>query len=57
MDPLPGKLSEILMTILTKTSSDKGRSVVPLIHSANVITPFPLTMQVRVGGVDVSGPD
>jgi len=57
MDPLPGKLSEMLMTILTKTSSEKGRSVVPLIHSANVITPFPLSIRVRVGGVDVGGPD
>ncbi|KAF8330193.1 autophagy-related protein [Cantharellus anzutake] len=57
MDPLPGELSEILKTILNKTSSEKGRSVVPPIHSANVITPFPLSIRVRVSGTDVGGPD
>ncbi|KAL5519650.1 hypothetical protein ACEPAH_1333 [Sanghuangporus vaninii] len=46
-------LSDALMTILTYTSSERGRSAVPPITSTSGISPFPFKIGVKVAGVEV----
>ena len=50
---LASTLSRSLRTMLTHTSSDRGRTAVPLITNASGISPFPIKMTVTVGGVEV----
>jgi len=45
-------LSKSLRTMLTHTSSEEGRSAVPPITNSEV-SPFPLKVTVRVGGVEL----
>lgn len=52
---LASTLSKALYTMLTHTSSERGRTAVPLITNASGISPFPLKMAVKVGGVDIGG--
>ncbi|RDX44279.1 hypothetical protein OH76DRAFT_1458057 [Lentinus brumalis] len=51
---LASTLTKSLQTMLTHASSDHGRSAVPLITNASSISPFPIKMSVRVGGVEVA---
>jgi autophagy-related protein 101 len=53
LDPLPDTLSGLLLTILNHTSSEKGRSCVPPIVTAGVVSPFPLRIVVSVAGVEI----
>jgi len=46
-------LSKSLSTMLTYTSSERGRMAVPVITSASGISPFPVKVAVHVGGVEV----
>ena len=46
-------LSKSLRTMLTHTSSEQGRAAVPPITNSDV-SPFPLKIAVRVGGVELS---
>jgi hypothetical protein len=46
-------LSAALLTMATHTSSERGRTAVPLITSSSSISPFPMAIAVRVGGVEV----
>ncbi|KDQ51157.1 hypothetical protein JAAARDRAFT_73804 [Jaapia argillacea MUCL 33604] len=46
-------LTKALQTMLTHTSSEKGRSAVPLITSNTGISPFPIKIVVKVDGVEV----
>ena len=39
--------------MLTHASSERGRSAVPLITNAQSISPFPIKITVKVGGVEV----
>lgn len=48
-------LSKTLHTILTHTSSERGRMAVPLITNATGISPFPLKIAVKVGGTELAG--
>jgi len=50
---LASTLSDSLHTMLTHTSSERGRTVVPLITNASGISPFPIKVEVKVGGVTV----
>lgn len=50
---LASTLASSLRTMLTYTSSERGRLAVPLITEAQSISPFPIKMVVKVGGVDV----
>lgn len=50
---LTSTLANSLRTILTYTSSERGRMAVPLITEAQSISPFPIKMVVKVGGVDI----
>lgn len=50
---LASTLTNSLRTVLKHTSSERGRMAVPLITEAQSISPFPIKMVVRVGGVDV----
>ncbi len=50
---LASKLSDSLHTMLTHTSSERGRTAVPLITNATGISPFPIKIEVKVGGVTV----
>jgi len=52
---LAANLSNSLHTMLTHTSSERGRTAVPLITNATGISPFPVKMTVKVGGVELSG--
>ncbi|KIP11813.1 hypothetical protein PHLGIDRAFT_17831 [Phlebiopsis gigantea 11061_1 CR5-6] len=52
---LSAALTKSLQSMLTHTSSERGRSVVPLISNAQGISPFPVKLAVRVNGVEVSG--
>ncbi|EIN06411.1 DUF1649-domain-containing protein [Punctularia strigosozonata HHB-11173 SS5] len=45
-------LQKTLTTILMHTSSEQGRSAVPLITSASGISPFPLKITVKVGSAE-----
>jgi len=53
-DELSSTLSSALMTILTHSSSEQGRAAVPPITNASGISPFPLKISVKVGGVEVN---
>ncbi|KZS93485.1 hypothetical protein SISNIDRAFT_83847 [Sistotremastrum niveocremeum HHB9708] len=50
---LARKLTAALKTILTYTSSERGRAAVPRISSAVGISPFPFDINARVGGQEV----
>lgn len=39
--------------MLTHTSSERGRTAVPLITNAAGISPFPIKMTVKIDGVEV----
>jgi len=52
---LASTLSTSLHTMLTHTSSERGRTAVPLITNATGISPFPVKMTVKVGGVELGG--
>ncbi|KAF8263794.1 autophagy-related protein [Lactarius quietus] len=49
---LAATLSKSLRTMLTHTSSEQGRAAVPPITNSDV-SPFPLKISVRVGGVEL----
>ncbi|KAI0370122.1 DUF1649-domain-containing protein [Pilatotrama ljubarskyi] len=51
---LAATLTKSLQTMLVHSSSEKGRSAVPLITNASSISPFPIKMAVKVGGVEVA---
>ncbi|KAI0756067.1 autophagy-related protein [Daedaleopsis nitida] len=51
---LASTLTKSLQTMLTHASSERGRSAVPLITNASSISPFPIKMSVKVGGVEVA---
>jgi len=50
---LAKKLRIVLQTVLTHTSSERGRAAVPLISSAKGISPFPFSILVQVNGMEV----
>lgn len=50
---LASTLTDSLRTMLTHASSERGRMAVPLITEAQSISPFPIKMVVRIGGLDV----
>jgi len=50
---LASTLTKTLKTMLTHTSSERGRTAVPLITEAQSISPFPLKMVVKVGGAEI----
>jgi len=52
---LASTLSKSLLTMLTHTSSERGRTAVPLITNAAGISPFPVKMTVKVGGLELAG--
>jgi hypothetical protein len=47
---LAKKLTTAVQTILTYTSSERGRAAVPLISTNQGLSPFPYTIVLRVGG-------
>lgn len=47
-------LSKALHVMLTYTSSERGRNVVPLITNATGISPFPIKITIKVDGVEIS---
>lgn len=50
---LSTSLADALDKILTHTSSERGRAIVPPITNGD-LSPFPVNIKVRVGGVEVS---
>ncbi|KAF8832135.1 hypothetical protein HHX47_DHR1001006 [Lentinula edodes] len=50
---LSNTLTKAIHTMLTHTSSDRGRTAVPLITNATGISPFPIRIAVKVGGVEI----
>ncbi|CAK5279041.1 unnamed protein product [Mycena citricolor] len=50
---LAATLTKAVQTMLTHTSSEKGRQAVPLITNSSGISPFPLRIVTNVGGVEV----
>ncbi|KAF8352162.1 autophagy-related protein [Amanita rubescens] len=46
-------LTKSIQVMLTHTVSERGRTAVPLITDAGSISPFPIRMVVKVGGVEV----
>jgi hypothetical protein len=52
---LASTLSKSVHTMLTHTSSERGRTAVPLITNASGISPFPVKVTVKVGGVELGG--
>ncbi|KAJ3816815.1 autophagy-related protein [Lentinula raphanica] len=50
---LSNTLTKAIHTMLTHTSSDRGRTAVPLITNAATISPFPIRVSVKVGGVEI----
>ncbi|KAM6501013.1 Autophagy-related protein 1010 [Amanita muscaria] len=50
---LANTLTKSLQIMLAHTVSERGRIAVPLITDAGSISPFPLRMVVKVGGVEV----
>lgn len=50
---LAATLTKSVHTILAHTSSEKGRSTVPLITNATGISPFPIRIAVKVAGTEV----
>ncbi|KAJ3732493.1 autophagy-related protein [Lentinula guzmanii] len=49
---LSNTLTKAIHTMLTYTSSDRGRTAVPLMTNATGISPFPIKIAVKVGGVE-----
>jgi len=50
---LAQKLVATLRTILTHTSSERGRGIVPLISTAKGISPFPIQLVAKVAGEEL----
>ncbi|KAG1743149.1 hypothetical protein EDD22DRAFT_786436 [Suillus occidentalis] len=50
---LASMLLRALNMMLTHTSSERGRTAVPLITNATVISPFRSRLQLKVGGVEL----
>ncbi|KAJ7689779.1 autophagy-related protein [Mycena rosella] len=50
---LAATLTTAVQTMLVHTSSEKGRTAVPLITNAAGISPFPIRVAVTVGGIEV----
>ena len=50
---LAATLTQSLRMMLTHTSSERGRSAVPLITDASGISPFPIEITVTIGGIEV----
>ncbi|KIK37116.1 hypothetical protein CY34DRAFT_810651 [Suillus luteus UH-Slu-Lm8-n1] len=50
---LAATLLKALNVMLTHTSSERGRTAVPLITNATGISPFPIKIAVKVGGVEL----
>ncbi|KIY70103.1 hypothetical protein CYLTODRAFT_420076 [Cylindrobasidium torrendii FP15055 ss-10] len=46
-------LSKALMTMITYSTSEAGRKAVPLISDATGISPFPIRIVVKIGGIEV----
>jgi len=57
MDTLPDTLNNILLSILTHTSSEQGRHSVPPIRTAGVLSPFAFKIEFKVDGVEYGGSD
>ncbi|KAL0955235.1 hypothetical protein HGRIS_004134 [Hohenbuehelia grisea] len=52
---LTATLTRSIETMLSHTTSERGRNAVPQITTAAGISPFPLRITVKVGGIDVEG--
>ncbi|KAI6003573.1 hypothetical protein EDC04DRAFT_2871802 [Pisolithus marmoratus] len=50
---LASTLSKTLHTILTYTSSEGGRTAVPLITNATGISPFPIKISIKMDGAEI----
>ena len=50
---LAATLTRAIHTMITHTSSEKGRAAVPPITDANTISPFPFKVIVKVDNVEV----
>jgi autophagy-related protein 101 len=50
---LAATLTKSIHTMLTHTSSERGRAAVPLITDASGISPFPIKITVKVGGMEI----
>lgn len=50
---LSQSLTDAIQRISIYTSSERGRAAVPLITNASGISPFPMKIAVRVGGVEL----
>ncbi|KIK70744.1 hypothetical protein GYMLUDRAFT_235160 [Collybiopsis luxurians FD-317 M1] len=50
---LANTLTKAVHTMLTHTSSERGRTAVPLITNAQGISPFPIRVAVKIGGVEI----
>ncbi|KAF8963812.1 autophagy-related protein [Flammula alnicola] len=50
---LASTLTKTIHTIITYTSSERGRAVVPPITDATTISPFPFKVVVKVGNLEV----
>ncbi|KAF9218642.1 DUF1649-domain-containing protein [Gyrodon lividus] len=50
---LSATLTKALQVMLTHTSSEKGRTAVPLITNATGISPFPVRITVKIDGVEI----
>ncbi|KIK80687.1 hypothetical protein PAXRUDRAFT_158000 [Paxillus rubicundulus Ve08.2h10] len=50
---LSATLTKSLQIMLTHTSSEEGRTAVPLITNATGISPFPVRITVKVDGIEV----
>ncbi|KAF9559500.1 DUF1649-domain-containing protein [Agrocybe pediades] len=50
---LASTLTKTIHTMITYTSSEKGRAVVPPITDASGISPFPFRVSVKVGNLEV----
>ncbi|PFH53521.1 hypothetical protein AMATHDRAFT_137607 [Amanita thiersii Skay4041] len=51
---LSSTLTKSIQVMLSHTISDRGRMAVPLITDAGSISPFPIKVTVKVGGVELS---
>lgn len=50
---LAATLTKSIHTMLTHTSSERGRAAVPLITDASGISPFPIKITVKIGGMEI----
>jgi hypothetical protein len=50
---LAATLTKSVHTMLTHTSSERGRAAVPLITDASGISPFPIKITVKIDGMDI----